>query len=246
VDGARTARALVAAGVDRTRVSVKPMVPHDLDRFFLAVRDAALRAELSSGGRFDRLVLSVGRLAAQKDVGLLIAAVGELASQRPGVGVVVVGDGPERGRLEAEARRRGLADRVRWLGAQPHAEVARVMAACDAFCLCSRYEGYARVLMEAAAAALPIVCTDVSGSDEAVRDGVTGRIVPVGDEDALRVALENVLADASRAREMGRRGQSHLAAFAAGQTSPRRQVEIWEELVRRGRAKASAAPGTPR
>jgi glycosyltransferase involved in cell wall biosynthesis len=126
---------------------------------------------------------------------------------------------------------------VKWLGARPHAEVARVMAACDLFCLPSRYEGYARVLMEAAAAGLPVVTTDVSGSDDAVKSGLSGLIVPVGDAAALRAALEALLADPARAREMGLRGQAHMREAAARHASPRRQIEIWEELVRRaGRA----------
>ncbi|HVR71251.1 MAG TPA: glycosyltransferase family 4 protein [Vicinamibacteria bacterium] len=243
VDGSRTARSLIAAGLGAGKVAVKPMVPHDLDRFFAAARDPSLRDELSGGGRLDRLVLFVGRLAPQKDVGLLLEAAAGLVRERPGLGLVLMGEGTERARLEEEAARRGLAAHVRWLGGKPHAEVARVMAACDLFCLPSRYEGHARVLMEAAAAALPIVSTDVSGSDDAVRAGVTGTIVPIGDASALRAAMGVLLADPARAREMGRRGQDHMREVAAREGSPRRQVEIWEELVRRYLGSSPAAGG---
>jgi glycosyltransferase involved in cell wall biosynthesis len=235
VDGSRTATSLLAAGLRSETVAVKPMVPQDLDRFFEAARDVSLRDRLSSGGRFDRLVLFVGRLAPQKDLGVLLAATQGLLERQPGVGLVLVGDGPARASLAEEAARRGLGERVKWLGAQPHAEVARVMAACDLFCLPSRYEGYARVLMEAAAAGLPVVTTDVSGSDDAVKSGVSGMIVPVGDAPALGAALEALLADPERSREMGRRGQAHMREAAARHASPRRQVEIWEDLVRRAR-----------
>jgi glycosyltransferase involved in cell wall biosynthesis len=87
--------------------------------------------------------------------------------------------------------------------------------------------------MEAAAAGLPIVTTDVSGSDDAVRHGETGLIVPVGDAESLQRAIEGLLADPAGAAEMGRRGQTHMREVAARHASPRRQVEIWEELVRR-------------
>jgi glycosyltransferase involved in cell wall biosynthesis len=244
VDGSRTARSLVAAGLAAETVAIKPMVPHDLDRFFDAARDPSLRDELS-GGRFDRLALFVGRLVPQKDVSLLLAAVAAVARDHPGLGLVVVGDGPERARLGEEAAGRGIAERVRWLGARPHAEVARLMAACDVLGLPSRYEGFARVLMEAAAAALPIVTTDVSGSDDAVRSGITGVVVPVGDVTALGAALAAVVADPVRALEMGRRGQAHMRELAAREGSPRRQVEIWEELVRRYRDSRNAPLSGP-
>jgi glycosyltransferase involved in cell wall biosynthesis len=234
VDGSRTRRVLVAAGLGEDRVKVKPMVPHDLARFFASIRDESLRHQLTDGGRFDRLALFVGRLAAQKDVPLLLEAVAGLRSRQGGLRLVCLGDGPARGRLEATAAAAGLD--VAWLGARAHGEVARVMAACDLLVLPSRYEGFARVLMEAAAAGLPIVTTDVSGSDDAVRDGETGRIVPVGDAVALGRAMGDLLADPPRAAEMGRRGQAHMRAVAARHASPRGQVEIWEELVRRGRA----------
>jgi glycosyltransferase involved in cell wall biosynthesis len=234
VDGSRTRRVLVAAGLAEDRVKVKPMVPHDLDRFFASTRDDSLRNQLTDGGRFDRLALFVGRLAAQKDVPLLLDAVAGLCSRHGGLRLVCLGDGPERGRLLARAIAAGLD--LAWLGARPHGEVARVMAACDLLVLPSRYEGFARVLMEAAAAGLPIVTTDVSGADDAVRDGETGRIVPVGDGAALGRAMGELLEDPARAAEMGRRGQAHMRAVAARHASPRGQVEIWEELVRRGRA----------
>jgi glycosyltransferase involved in cell wall biosynthesis len=243
VDGSRTRRSLLAAGVAEDRVRVKPMVPHDLDRFFDATRDDSLRYELTAGGRFDRLVLFVGRLAPQKDLPVLLEAAAGLHPRPAGVRLVCVGDGPERGRLLAQAT--GLGLDVSWRGALAHGEVARVMAACDLLVLPSRYEGFARVLMEAAAAGLPIVTTDVSGSDDAVRHGETGLIVPVGDAGSLQRAIEGLLADPAAAAEMGRRGRAHLRGVAARDASPLRQVEIWEELVRRPRRTASAASGDP-
>jgi glycosyltransferase involved in cell wall biosynthesis len=246
VDGSRTQRSLVAAGVAEDRIRVKPMVPHDLDRFFDAAREEPLRHELTAGGRFDRLALFVGRLAPQKDLPVLLEAVAGFRPSHARVRLVCVGDGPERGRLQAQAK--GLGLDVSWRGALAHGEVARVMAACDLLVLPSRYEGFARVLMEAAAAGLPIVTTDVSGSDDAVRHGETGLIVPVGDVAALQASIGALLADPARAAEMGRRGQAHMREVAARHASPRRQVEIWEELVRRPRRTASASgdPETPR
>ena len=233
VDGARTGSALVAAGLAPEVVAVKPMIPHDLDRFFSATPDAALREELTAEGRFDRLALFVGRLVRQKDVALLLDAAAAVRVRHPGLRVVCIGEGPERSRLEAQARALSLT--VCWRGAQPHAEVARTMASSDLLVLPSRYEGFARVLMEAAAAALPIVTTAVSGADEAVRDGETGRIVPVCDASALAQAMEQVLGDPVAARGMGLRGRELIRDLAAREASPTRQIESCEDLVHRAR-----------
>jgi glycosyltransferase involved in cell wall biosynthesis len=233
VDGRRTADALAAAGVPAHRIAVKPMVPHDLGLFFTATRDEALRAELTAGGRFDRLALFVGRLVPQKDVASLLAAFQGVIADHSGVRLVIVGDGPERPSLQRMAGELVSGEHVLWLGSCPHPEVARLMAACDVFVLPSRYEGFARVLMEAAAAALPIVTTDVSGSDEAVSPGDTGVVVPVGDAEALRTALGAVCADPARAERMGRAGRAHMRGLAARHGEARRQIEIWEALVLR-------------
>jgi glycosyltransferase involved in cell wall biosynthesis len=240
VDGTGTAASLRAAGVPAERIAVKPMVPHDLERFFTAVRDVSLREELTQGGRFDRLALFVGRLAPQKDVAALLGVIEELAGAFAGLRLVAIGDGPLRRSLEQEASARRIADRVLWLGARPHAEVARVMAASDLFVLPSRDEGFAGVLMEAAAAGLPIVTTAVSGADEAVLRAATGLIVPVGDAAALLSAVEGLLLDRERAQAMGRAGREHMRELAPRLSSPRRQVEIWEELVWRAGGVARA------
>jgi glycosyltransferase involved in cell wall biosynthesis len=101
--------------------------------------------------------------------------------------------------------------------------------------LTSRYEGNPRVLMEAAAAALPAVTTAVGGSDEWVEDGVAGFVVPVGDgaAHADRV-LRLVQGDALR-RRMGEAARAAAAARVAGASDPAHQVRIWEEIVRGAR-----------
>jgi glycosyltransferase involved in cell wall biosynthesis len=244
VDGLRTRARLAAAGLSAGRIRVKPMVPVDLDVFLGALPDPAVRSDLSAGGRFDRLLLFVGRLVPQKDVSLLLEAVAGLASRHMGLRLICVGDGPEAPALRERARRMGLDDRVWWVGARSRPDIARFMAAADVVVLPSRYEGYARVLMEAAAAGRPIACTDVGGVEEAVRDGETGMVVPVGDARALQAALDALLGDPYRARRMGEAGRAGMREFAAAQASPSRQVEIWQALV--GGARAAGPVQLPR
>jgi glycosyltransferase involved in cell wall biosynthesis len=157
----------------------------------------------------DRL-LFVGRLAAVKGVRVLLAALALARRERPGLHLRLVGDGPERGALEAEAVRLGLAGAVAFLGARGQAEVAAELAACGALVLPSFAEGVPVVLMEAMAAARPVVATRIAGVAELVEDGVSGLLVPPGEEEALARAMLAATADPARAAAMGAAGRARV------------------------------------
>jgi glycosyltransferase involved in cell wall biosynthesis len=122
----------------------------------------------------------------------------------------LVGDGPERVRLEAEVARLGIADRVRFHGNLPETSVAAVLAEADAFVLPSviapdgDMEGIPVALMEALAAGLPAVATRQSGVPELIRDGETGFLAEPGDPDSLREAIRRALAAPPALRAEGR------------------------------------------
>jgi glycosyltransferase involved in cell wall biosynthesis len=145
-------------------------------------------------------VITVCRLTGWKGVNSLIEAIGTL----PDVGLVVVGEGPERPNLEALVQRLKLEDRVHFAGQVGQERVGAYLAACDLFVLNSRYEGLPHVVLEAMAAGLPVVATDVGGIGEVVRPGVNGELIsPAGDSGArqgniaaLRQAMLDVLQDA--------------------------------------------------
>jgi len=133
------------------------------------------------------VVLGVGRLAAQKNFPLLIEA---FAAMGPDIRarLVILGEGPERPRLEAEIRRYGLEDRVALAGfvQNPYACMARAQV----FVLSSDYEGLPTVLIECLALGTPVVATDCeSGPREILQDGALGALVPVGDVRALSQAI---------------------------------------------------------
>lgn len=157
----------------------------------------------------DRVVLVVARLAAWKGVDTVMAALGGLLrGEQRDARLVVVGDGPDRTRLEGLAATLP-AGAVRFTGEVPRHEVGRWMAAADALALCSGYEGLSHVLLEAMAAGLPVVVSDVGGNRALVQHGYDGLIVPYGDVDATGRALAEMLADGERARtirENARRG----------------------------------------
>jgi Glycosyltransferase len=117
--------------------------------------------------------ITVGRLVPWKRVNRLLEALEKI----PELGLVVVGDGPERPRLERMAQDLGVSDRVYFAGQRSKRETIGLMAACDFFVLNSTYEGLPHVVLEAMALGLPVVATAVGGTPEVVRDGKTGMLV---------------------------------------------------------------------
>jgi len=138
------------------------------------------------------VVLAAGRLRPQKDFETLLRAFAQLRARRP-LRLVVLGEGPERGPLEALARALGVAEDFALPGfvRNPFAWMARAQV----FALSSRFEGLPGTLIQAMACGCPVVSTDCpSGPREILEDGHDGELVPVGDPAALAAAIERTLA----------------------------------------------------
>ncbi len=146
--------------------------------------------------------ITVGRLVPWKRIDQLLEAL----FQVPGLGLVVVGDGPERSRLEALAKRLSVSERVYFAGSQSKLETLMLMAACDFFVLNSTYEGLPHVVLEAMALGLPVVATAVGGIPEVVKDGETGILVPP-EGDGLIEALRRLVEDPKGRKAMAHAGQ---------------------------------------
>ena len=140
-------------------------------------------------------VLTVGRLSTEKGHNILIDALAQLRAEGLRVEVELVGDGDHRLGIEEHARRKGVLDAVRFLGALAPDEVARRLASADLFCLPSFAEGLPVSIMEALAIGTPVVTTYVSGIPELAVDRETAMVVPAGNADALAYALAAILAD---------------------------------------------------
>jgi glycosyltransferase involved in cell wall biosynthesis len=186
------AEQLVTAGVSRERLRV---VYNGVDTgLFRPVDRAAARRELGWPAEV-ATVLFVGNLLPVKNPGLLLAACAGLSAALGGRPwrAVFVGDGPLRGGLEAEVRRRGWAGQVVFVGRQPEQAVARHLGAADALCVPSRNEGMPNVIWEALAAGLPVAACRVGGIPEIMREDYLGRLAPAGDAAGLTAALAAVL-----------------------------------------------------
>jgi glycosyltransferase involved in cell wall biosynthesis len=147
----------------------------------------------------------IARLTEAKDHANLFAAIASARETVPGLHCLVVGDGELREELEEDVAARGLSAAVHFAGARDN--IRDYLAAMDVFVLSSVTEGLAMTLLEAMAAARPIVATRVGGNAEVVEDGVTGRLVPPSDPRALADAIALVLGNPAAARQMGEAGR---------------------------------------
>ncbi len=148
------------------------------------------------------MVLALGRLHRNKAFDVLVRALRHL----PGVHVVIAGEGPERGALEALARAEGVADRLHLPGWRR--DQAGLLAACDLLVCPSRSEVLGNVVIEAFSAARPVVAADAAGPVELIDPGRTGLLVAREDPHALADAIRAVLDDAALAARLGSAGRA--------------------------------------
>jgi len=190
---------------------------------------AEVRAELGLAPD-ELMVLQVARLDPLKDHATAITAMSHLRHSCPRAKLVLAGEGPRRGLVEGLVNEHGLQDRVRLLGLRK--DVPRLMAAADVFLLSSISEGIPLTLIEAMAAGLPVVSTDVGGVAEVVLPGDTGLLAPAGDGAAL---AGHVLALAGRPdlrAEMGRRGTRRAHEVFAEEQMHAAYRACYEEMSR--------------
>lgn len=173
-----------------------------------------------------RIIGTVGRLQPVKDHALLLRAFAKVRVQVPEAALVIVGDGPLRAALEAQAEQAGLSDAVRFMGDRH--DVPRLLTGMEVFALTSTSEGYSVALLEACASSLPIVATDVGGNREIVRHGVNGRLVPSGDAAAIATALIALLRGGEQAAAMGRAGYAWAQAEASFRTMAERYHGLYD------------------
>ena len=185
---------------------------------------AAARASLGLGGSTP-VVGTVANFTAKKDHAGLLAAIDQVREEIPDVVLLLIGSGP----LEADLRRqvtdRGLQDTVRFLGSRD--DVATLLPGLDVFVLGSRYEGLPISLLEAMAAEVACVVTEVGGIPEAVTDGIEGRLVPPGDPQLLAAAIRDVLVDPVGRRSMAAAGLTRVQADFSIDRAVRRTEELY-------------------
>jgi glycosyltransferase involved in cell wall biosynthesis len=150
-----------------------------------------------------RVVLSVGNLIPIKGHDLALRAFAAVQRQFPDLVYEIIGDGPERARLQCLARDLNIAERVRFLGRQSRDQVAEAMRRCSVFALPSRYEGLGCVYLEAMATEKPVIGCRGQGIEEIIDHDHNGWLVTPNDLDGLTNALTRILADTPLRQRLG-------------------------------------------
>jgi glycosyltransferase involved in cell wall biosynthesis len=203
------------------------LIPYGLDLGAVQVGDGArsvVRHELGLSEQAPVLG-SVCRLVEQKGLSDGLRAFWQASREVTDAHYVIVGDGPLRAQLEAEAEGYGISHRVHFLGWRDDAQA--LMAAFDALIVPSRWEGFGLVTLEAMAVRIPAVVTDVSALPEIVKDGETGYVVPVGDVHALAEAMINICRYPAEAHQLGLNGRARLESEYTAERMIGRTVDVY-------------------
>lgn len=200
---------------DKVRVIPNGVGPDDFDVARSATRDIPF--------------VSVGRLDEQKGYSYLIQALAQLAPQEPELWLAIVGDGTLRADLEREAVALGVADRIRFEG--EHDDVKPFLRRARGFVLSSLWEGLPYTIIEAMAAGIPVICTDVGGCSELVVDGETGIVVAPCDPAALASALRRLHREDVTRVAMGTAGYERASTHFRVDTCVERNAAVYGEYV---------------
>lgn len=208
----------------------------DIDRF-QPVPQAQARTRLGLMG--EPLLISVGHLVEVKGHDLTLDALALLVPRWPGARLCFVGDGPLRGKLQAQAAALRLTDRVSFAGAVPNDQLATWYSAADVMVLASRSEGWANVLLESMACGTPVVATAVGGTAEVVAAPSVGRLVAANDPAAIAQGVAALLdSPADRAAV-----RTYAKGFSWRETTDA-QLRMFRELLAQSPVAAAARKST--
>ena len=183
----------------------------------------------SLSGEGERTIIVPRRLFRKNGVEHLIRALPRVCERVPLLRARIVGDGPERTRLEALSLELGVADAVTFLGARPHESMPELLTSGELAVFPSLMEATSVAALEAMSCGLPVVATSVGGLPEIVDDEV-GALVPPADAEALADGIVRILEDPDR-EALGRRARERVVASWSNRRLVERHVAIYEDLV---------------
>jgi len=188
----------------------------------------------------ERVAIAMGRLDPEKGFDVLLEAFALALPDCPGWSLHLLGEGPERGGLEALAARLGLQGRIQMPGwvLEPNP----LLQAADLFLLPSRVEGFPNALCEAMACGLPVIATGCADSIGTIlEDGAAGRIVPPDDAPSLARAMVDLMTDPDGRAALGARARQSVSRFQGSAV-----IEAWERYLEASSSRAPAAGAASR
>lgn len=201
---------------------------------------AVLRGELGYGPD-DLVICTTGRLHEQKGHTYLFQAAEQLKGRYPHLRLLIIGDGPQRGVLETECQQRGLAGMVTFLGMR--GDVPELLAASDIFAFPSLYEGMPNAVLEAMAMSLPAVASTADGTVEIIKHEAHGLLVPPGDEQALKAALERLLSEPALRHQFAEAGHRRVVEEFTFQKTMQQTEALYYDCLRRKAPGRLSQPG---
>ena len=229
----RARRMIAVSSVIRDRLIERDRVPHEritvipnaVSRISGDGSGADPPPDLGDGPR----VGIVARLQPEKGVADFVKAAARVAGSVPETGFIVVGDGPLRDELPVLAERLGVRDRIRFLGTR--SDVGALMALMDVIAVPSLSEGSPLVTLEAMAAGVPVVASEVGGIPDQIRHRREGLLVPPGDASSLADAILELLRDPARARTLGEEGYRRATSEFAHETMVARVEGVYRSAL---------------
>lgn len=177
------------------------------------------------------LVCFVGYLRAEKGVEYLLEAFRHLNTR--GTQLCIVGDGPLRQSLIAQAAQLGILEQCLFVGEQPHQQIPLWISAADCVVMPSLSEGFPTIVAETMLCRVPIIATPVGGIPEVIRNRDTGLLVPCRDPAALRVALDSLLSDPQAAAKLADNAYALAQSSLTWQANAQQMLDVYENTVRR-------------
>jgi glycosyltransferase involved in cell wall biosynthesis len=221
-------KALLDGGLRKERIR---LIPSGIDTAYFASQLVAreqLRKDYDIAPDLP-VALSVGALVERKGHSILLTAARQLKTQGYEVRYLICGEGKLRSELEAQTRTAGLTQEVRFIGFR--SDVAELLAAADYFIHVPLHEGLGVAVLEALAAGLPTVASEVGGIPELIEDEKTGLLIPPHDAAALATALTSLLRNKQLAKQLGRTGQTFVRRYFDISVMARANETLYLELL---------------
>lgn len=199
---------------------------------FLNADGKALRAE--KGWQNETVLISVGRLAPEKNWDTLIRAFAKACEKHPDIRLVLIGDGAARQSLETLSSELGIADRVTFTGAVPFEDIPRYLKAADLFAFASVTETQGLVTIEAMAAGLPVVAVEGPGTSDIIEHGKQGFLVK-NDPDALAKGINKLLSDSQRIQRFSKNALKKAKTFDVNELG-KQILSVYEQAIEDNKA----------
>ena len=231
----------------RSELGLNPSNPHSLPASSKPVKQRGIEPGFKFAGNSPRtsdraavkLIACIGQIGLRKGQDVLAAAAPAIVAQFPQTHFLLIGERTSQKeesilferKIQQEFDQAGLANRLHWCGNRE--DVCELLSEIDLLVHPANQEPFGRVLLEASAAGIPIVATDVGGTAEIVIDRVTGRLVPPRDPTALTKAILEILTDAKAAQQLGNQARDRALTHFSIAIAARHVGNFWQEVLAR-------------